>query len=61
MSTSELEYPEIQQDHKRGPGWFLISTYIVVMLFCIYYFVTYRNWQSDYDKQQATLQVEIAK
>lgn len=61
MSNSELEYPEIQQDHKRGPGWFLISTYIVVSLFCIYYFITYRDWQSNYDKQQAALQAEIAK
>jgi hypothetical protein len=61
MSNSELEYPEIQQDHKRGPGWFLISTYIVVTMFCIYYFLTYRDWQSNYDKQQADLQAEISK
>jgi hypothetical protein len=61
MSNAELEYPEIQQDHKRGPGWFLISTYIVVSLFCIYYFFTYRNWQSNYDKQQAAQQAQVSK
>ena len=48
----ELEYPDIQQDHKKGPGWFLILTYIIIAIFCVYYFITHIDWKSDYDKQQ---------
>ncbi len=60
MADQELEYPEIEQDHKKGPGWFLKLTYIVVAIFMVYYFFTYKDWKSNYDKQQATVQEQIA-
>ena len=51
----------IVQDHERGPGWFLKISYLVITIFCVYYLYTYWNWQSDYDKQQAQIQQEIAR
>ena len=51
----------IPQDHERGPGWFLKIAYLVITVFCVYYLFTYWDWQSDYDKQQAQIQQEIAK
>jgi hypothetical protein len=61
MTDQELEYPEIQQDHKKGPGWFLILTYIVVAVFCVYYFVAHKDWKSNYDKQQEELKTKITQ
>ena len=61
MTDQELEYPEIEQDHKKGPGWFLILTYIVVTIFCIYYFIANLDWKSSYDKQQEEISAKLAK
>lgn len=51
----------IEQDHKRGPGWFLKLSYIVITLFCIYYLFAYWGWKSDYDLQQEKIQMELSK
>ena len=59
MTEQDLEYPEIEQDHKKGPGWFLILTYIVVTIFCIYYFFTYKDWKSNYEVQQEEIKTKI--
>jgi hypothetical protein len=61
MTDQELEFPEIQQDHKKGPGWFLILTYIVVAIVCVYYFVTHKDWKSNYDKQQDEIKTKITQ
>lgn len=52
-STDGVEETIIEQDHKRGPGWFLLTSYVVISVFCVYYLFTNWNWQSDYDRQQA--------
>jgi hypothetical protein len=51
----------IEQNHERGPGWFLKITYVVVSAFCIYYYFTYRDWQSSYQEQQTQIQAQIQK
>ncbi|MCP4402763.1 MAG: hypothetical protein GY801_36355 [bacterium] len=61
MAEQELAYTGIEQDHKKGPGWFLILSYILVTLFCIYYLFANVNWKSNYDKQQETIRTELAK
>lgn len=55
----EPEEVLIDQDHKRGPGWFLIAAYVVISLFCLYYLYTHWNWQSDYDRQQEEVNTRI--
>jgi hypothetical protein len=49
----------IEQNHERGPGWFLKITYIVVPLFMLYYLLTYWNWKSNYQIQQDQIQEQI--
>lgn len=51
----------IQQDHKRGPGWFLKISYIIITLFCIYYLFAYWDWKSSYDEQQTQIQTQLQK
>jgi hypothetical protein len=46
----------MHQNHERGPGWFLKISYIVIALFCIYYFFEYKDWKSSYEVQQEQLQ-----
>ncbi len=60
-TTGELEETVIEQDHKKGPGWFLLLSYIVISLFCIYYLFTRWDWKSDYDLDQEKVQTEIEK
>ncbi len=50
----------IQQNHERGPGWFLKISYVVIVAFCAYYLFTYWNWQSSYDEQQAQIKKQMA-
>jgi len=61
VAERELENPDIKQDHKKGPGWFLILSYIVIVIFCFYYLFAYIDWKSDYDKQLESIQGEIAE
>lgn len=61
MSDKELEYTEIQQDHKRGPGWFLILSYVVIVAVCLLYYFRHIDWKSDYDKQQEKIELEITQ
>ena len=62
MNTENtLEYDEIEQDHERGPGWFLILSYIVISIFCVYYLFSNWDWQSNYDKQQTQIEREISE
>lgn len=49
----------IQQNHERGPGWFLKIAYAVIVAFCAYYLFSYWNWQSSYDEQQTQIQKQI--
>lgn len=58
---AEPEEVLIDQDHKKGPGWFLITAYVVISAFCLYYLFTYWNWQSDYDKQQEEVNTRIER
>ena len=51
-ANPEPEEVLIEQDHKKGPGWFLVTAYVVISLFCLYYLYHHWNWQSDYDRQQ---------
>jgi hypothetical protein len=51
----------IQQDHKRGPGWFLKISYIIITLFCLYYLFTFWDWKSSYDKQQTKIETELKR
>jgi hypothetical protein len=50
---------EILQNNDKGPGWFLKIAYVVITAFCIYYAVTYWNWQSSYQEQQSQIQQKI--
>lgn len=50
----------IQQNHERGPGWFLKISYVAIVAFCAYYLFTYWNWQSSYDEQQTQIKKQIA-
>lgn len=61
MSTNDYLYDDemMHQDHERGPGWFLKISYIVIALFCIYYFFTYDDWKSNYEEQQEQIQQQI--
>jgi len=63
MDNNNMEYPEIEQDHKKGPGWFLILSYIIIILSAILYFVFNKDWKSSYDLQQEEIQkkIEIVK
>ncbi len=49
----------IPQNHERGPGWFLILSYVVITIFCVYYLTTQWDWQSNYDKQQTQIHQEL--
>ena len=40
----------IHQDEKKGPGWFLKITYIIILLFCLYYLFTFWDYKTDTDK-----------
>ena len=57
----EEEYELPEQDHEKGPGWFLILSYVVIVAFMVYYLFTYWDWQSDYDVQQKQLQEQIVE
>lgn len=48
----DVEEVLIDQNHERGPGWFLLATYVVVTAFCLFYLFTHWNWKSDYEEQQ---------
>ena len=50
----------IPQNHERGPGWFLKISYVVIIIFCIYYLITFWNWKSDYEIQQEQIRTEIS-
>lgn len=54
-----IEQDHIEQDHKRGPGLFLIISYVVIAAFCVYYLFTQWDWKSDYDLQQEEIRAEI--
>ncbi len=58
-ADGELEEVQIDQDHKRGPGWFLIVSYVVISAFCLYYLFTHWEWKSDYELQQQKVQSEV--
>jgi hypothetical protein len=49
----------MEQNHERGPGWFLKIAYVVIIAFCVYYALTYWNWQSNYQEQQTRIQSQI--
>ena len=51
----------IQQDEKKGPGWFLTLSYIVISVFCVYYLFTFWDYKSDYDQKQEKIQIELSK
>jgi hypothetical protein len=51
----------IDQDHKRNPGWFLIASYIVISIFCVYYLVSNWGWKSDYEIQQQELRAKVER
>ncbi len=59
MSNVVKDEDFMEQNHERGPGWFLKITYGVVIAFCIYYGYTYWNWQSSYDEQQTEIQTRL--
>jgi hypothetical protein len=56
---NDLEEVIIDQDHKKGPGWFLIISYVVIVIFCFYYLFAEWNWKSDYEVEQNRLKAEI--
>lgn len=49
----------MEQNHERGPGWFLKIAYVVITLFCVYYLFTYWDWKSNYEEQQAQIQMRL--
>lgn len=51
----------IEQNHERGPGWFLKIAYVAIAAFCVYYWFTYQNWKSTYDVQQEKIHTELSK
>jgi hypothetical protein len=61
--SQEITYDDktMQQNHERGPGWFLKISYAVIIIFCIYYLFTYWDWKSNYDVQQEQLQHQMKK
>jgi hypothetical protein len=60
MSETALNDPElIEQNHERGPGWFLKIAYVVITVVCVYYLFAYWNWQSNYDEQQAKIKTQL--
>lgn len=59
MDENNMEFPEIEQDHEKGPGWFLILSYIIITLASILYFVFNKDWKSSYDLQQEEIQKKI--
>ncbi|HUN65153.1 MAG TPA: hypothetical protein VMW43_03565 [Bacteroidota bacterium] len=62
MSNDLLQDDEIiRQDNERGPGWFLILSYIIISLFCLYYYFEYRDWKSSYQIQQEQIDAKIGK
>ncbi len=61
MTDNDMEFPEIKQDHKKGPGWFLILSYIIITIAAILYFFFNKDWKSSYDMQQKDIQQKIEK
>ncbi|TAK67365.1 MAG: hypothetical protein EPO24_00570 [Bacteroidetes bacterium] len=63
MKQQDIVYDDdlMKQDDERGPGWFLKIAYIVIALFCIYYFFEYKDWKSSYETQQEQLRQQIGK
>jgi hypothetical protein len=55
------DYGRIEQNEERGPGVVLYTTYIVITLFMIIYFFSFKNWKSGYEYQQTHIQSELAK
>ncbi len=60
-TAPDVEEVLIDQDHERGPGWFLITSYVVIAVFCFYYLFTRWDWKSDYQEQQEQRQAGIAQ
>ena len=50
--VSGKEEEVIPQNHEKGPGWFLKTSYVVILAFCVYYLFTFWSWKSDYELQQ---------
>jgi len=57
--TGDVEEILIEQNHTRGPGWFLKISYVCIVAFMIYYCFAHWNWKSDYQKHMETEQVEV--
>lgn len=57
--TGDVEEILIEQNHTRGPGWFLKVAYVLIAVFCFYYLFTHWDWKSDYEKQFEAEQVEL--
>jgi hypothetical protein len=49
----------IEQNEDIGPGWFLMTTYVVITVGCLWYLFSNWTWQSGYDKQIATIEQEV--
>jgi hypothetical protein len=61
VKTSNSIDDLIPQDHHRGPGWFLKLSYVIIVIFCLYYLFTYWDWKSDYQLQQEEIQSSITQ
>ena len=59
-NVSPDEWVVIPQDENRGPGWFLIVSYVLITLSCLIYLFTHWNWRSDYEMEQARHDEQIA-
>ncbi len=49
MTDQGAEDYGIEQDGEKGPGLFLKLSYVIIIIWGIYYFVTYKDWKSSYD------------
>ena len=63
MSANTIEYNDdpIQQNHERGPGWFLKIAYVVIAISCVLYLFMQWNYKSSYQEQQEKIKSELAK
>ena len=59
MSEMIKDEDFMEQNHERGPGWFLLIAYVVITAFCVYYAVTYWDWKSSYEEQQMEIQSKL--
>lgn len=51
----------IEQNHERGPGWFLKISYIVIIASSISYWFLNHNWKSSYEEQQDKIHMQLQK